>query len=264
MWLNDLPAENSVKCGNIYIPTRGLNAYLKNCIRPVLAEIPDAPVELRGFLSASGSATLIKIKNQPFICITRHQLSNHLDFELALNGIRVLSFNINNEIDNITFSQAIFIDNQPDEETSDVIFLRVNKLDDNYNLNAPYFLPIRQLAGDDVGAQFIFVGYPIQDDAFTFANDGVVERYHASGIIKDCVVDKNFKANALHLNKYTFAPYNFDEIVGENGLSGGSVFGLKKVECGFELFHCGIIVRAGNGNIYTISTNHLLTASDKI
>lgn len=264
MWVNDLPVENSVKCGDLFVPTSGLNTYLKNCIRPVLAEIPDAPVELRGFLSACGSATLVRILGIPFICITKHQLSEDLSFEAALDGIRVLSFNANNLIDNITFSQAIFVDNQPDEETSDVIFLRTNMLDKNYNLNAPYFLPIRRLTGDNVDAQFIFVGYPIQDDAFTLAENGVADGYHASGIIKDCVVDKNFKTHASHLNRYSYEPYNFDEIIGENGLSGGSVFGLKKSNRGFELFHCGIIVRAGNGFVYAVSTNHLVTVRDKV
>ena len=261
MWISDLPKEDSIKCGDLFIPSRAINSFIKNCVRPVLCEIPDAPDELRGFLSSGGSASLVKINGECFVCITRHQVSKYLEFKKALDGIRVVSFTSDEVIDNITFTQAIFVDNQPDEEISDVLFLRTNIEDKSHKKNAPYYLPLRELNGDDVNSHFIFVGYPINDDAFEFDENGVVCKYNSVGIIKDCYVDKDFKSKAKHFNRYTFAPYNFEEIISENGLSGGSVFGVKRASTGFELFHSGVIVRAGSDCVYTVSTNHMISVN---
>lgn len=252
MFIHDLPKHNCIKMGNIWIPPSAFEQFIGSSVRLVVNEVPNNP-DMLGYLGLGGSATLIRNGKTPFICMTSHQLTEELPLDEAVESVRIGSIN-SGVLDNITFNQMVSVRERNGEELDDIIFLRPNPEDELYASEYPHYFPLQRLTGKHTKARFVYVGYPFEFSKNLYDEAGKSTSIEAVTVLKDCELNKDFKSDLQHFNHFTYE----DDGSELNGISGGAVFGLLKNTDGFEGFLCGVITRAGSGNIYTISANHLL------
>jgi len=263
LFIRELPYHNCIKLGNIWIPPGAFETYIGNCVRPVIIELSDDENK-QGFNSLGGSSTLIKCDNQPFICLTGHQISNNTPLSSndtplskAMESVLIGSYK-SDKFENLSFDQVVYTTNCLDEEFNDILFARPNSGDELYHSEMPYFFPVKKLDGSHIGGKYMFIGYPISLFHNHLNSEGKSQKLELVTLLKDCELDENFKPEAAFVNRFKYQ----DDGGCLNGISGGAVFGLKKMTGGYEGFLCGIITRAGNGHIYTISANHLLSVTE--
>jgi len=261
MWLTDISRHNSIKVGKLFIKPRSAEEFLSRCVRPVVSE--DSDPEMLGFVGLSGSASLIKINCQKMICMTRHQLGSDLKFDDALMGVRIVTGE-SGRLDNIPFDRAILSVGNGDEEHEDIFVIMPDESDSSIPRDSPYYFNIRKIVPNDSSARFCFVGYPIIPKNYILDGEGKAVKLHSIVVVKDCHLDTGFSSKSKYFNRYIFEQDSKWDSIPLNGLSGGSVFGLIKIDIGYEFFHAGIITRAGNGYIYSVNSNYLLAIDGQV
>ena len=206
-----------------------------------------------GYVGRSGSSTLVRLNGERYICTTKHEIGNNADYALFLDNVRVVTSE-NGITKNIPFDQTYVVNGHDDEEVSDLILLRVAGYEHFPQADLPYFMPLKKFDEKAV-RHSVFVACPILSNQMHLCKDGKLEHFNWVSIMKDCNHDRNYKSYARDFDRYHYEP---NTNIQENGCSGGAVYSLVQQNDHIELMLHGIILRAGNGFIYTLNYELLL------
>lgn len=255
MRVTDLPSLNSIKVGNLFLKPSAIEDYLSRCSRMVLRESQDRNLPMW----RCGSATLLRFAGINYVVMTRHQLGvprGETPDKTALETVRIAAGM--ERLSNILLEHCVFETGHRDEEYHDLIFFKTAQNWKTKTADAPYFFPLTafSLQPRQMGR---LVGYP--------SLDGVIDGYHERfGIepvgeinikrsIMDCEIDPTFKSNAFHYRRYSH--HHPGAVM--DGYSGGAVFSMIGDVGNYEIVFDGIVVRAGESDVYIIDADYLVT-----
>lgn len=245
MWIRDLPAENAIKVGNLFLLPRNIESFVSNSVRLLT-------FEHNGVVGFGGSCTLFKFRGRKFVATTRHQLGIKTGQALLvddLDAVRVTADN-NGMLANILVDRCIFEKANPDQEYHDLVILQVAPDAIQTVAEQNSFLPVLEIKNCHYFSSFC-VGYP------TFANSMDYEKNHLKIVssVQSCRRDQKFSSYSDYVLRFLSDDSNF----GFDGFSGGAVFSLLKTSDGYEIALDAIILRAGHGKIYAVSSDFLRT-----
>jgi hypothetical protein len=257
MYVVDLPRLNSVKIGSLYLKPSVAEDWMTRSCRMVLGECADRSLPL----FRRGSSTLVKFRSKDYVVFTRHQLDiprGKAPDDDVLNTVRVSSA-YEDHLRNIPLQNCFFDIGNPDEEFHDLFICHAAAHWRSKTIDAPHFFQIEPFAQTERHISWI-VGYP--------TIDGVIDEYHETfepgvpgtinmkRVLMDCRLDHTFKSSASYYRRYTHTR----EGATMDGFSGGAVFSLIGNLDDLQIVLDGIVVRAGQKDIYVVDSNFLTTA----
>ena len=245
MYVADLPLHNSIKVGDIYLPPKNIEAFVSRSVRLLTFEVDQC-------VSFFGSCTLFQWKGQKFAVATRHQLEIPRGFEFSEENLKYvrIAATENGMLANVLVDACTFEKANPDQEFHDLVIFHVAA--DNVQTTAQPFsyFPIFEIRKYKYFFSFC-VGYP------TFQNSMDYDTKHLKAVcaIMNCKLDQEYRSSADYFERYIGNDVDFDF----DGFSGGAVFSLLQNSNGYEIGLSGIIVRAGRGQVYIVSSDFLRT-----
>jgi hypothetical protein len=244
-----LLADTSIKCGNLFVPYRGLEEAVARYVRALIFE-NDIPEYL---YSRSGSCTLLAYKEAQYCFLTKHQVGT-----FDLNNAKIVKSGFGGEVFALDTRWDVTPENQ--EEYEDILAMKVTPSSvpsfDFFDLsnNSPPSIRDSKL--------LIAVGCPTSLSEIKYDPHSV----HIKTVTIPAQYQKPFD-NAAHFHTMKllsnqespdFSNFNLD------GMSGGAIFSidgeLRNYQCSFR----GIITRGGNGFIHFIDTDFVTIMLRKI
>lgn len=255
MRIADLPTLNSIKVGRLYLKSASIENHITRCCRMVLRESQNRALPMW----RCGSATLLSFNGKKFVVMTRHQLEmkpGETPDKEVLETVRIAAGH--ERLSNILLQNCVFEVSNHDEEFHDLLIFETADDWKTKMADSPYFFPLASFARQR-RQQSRLVGYP--------SLEGVIDQYHESfGVdpvgeinikrsIMDCDFDPSFTSSASHFRRYR---HDHPKAI-MDGYSGGAIFSVVGELGNLEIVFDGIVVRAGQKDIYVIDADYLET-----
>jgi hypothetical protein len=248
--IGDLPSQNAIKSGTIYLKPGAVEEHISRSVRMVVLEDNSNPE----YVGRRGTCTLLRRDQNRFIVCTRHQLgieSGISPSSYILGTLRFTSLNNAEFLTNIPVVNCIFETGNSDQEYHDLLIFRVQESWGGISQEAPYFYPLEHFHCKTKRKYSWVTGCPTSESHFEY---GTQKKAEIRTVILNCTFDTSFSSKNEHYRRY-----KYDQPGREmDGLSGGSIFSMKGDAGDFEVVFDGIVVRAGQGHIHIVDADYLM------
>ncbi|MBO6763884.1 hypothetical protein [Maricaulis sp.] len=247
MWLKDLPGQTAVRFGSLFWTPKEIGRVLAQTVRPFILETTD-PLPLVGRV---GTTTLVSHQGSKYAVATRHQLSVNGGVNLTEEDVDAVRIGAKEggRLINLPVNKCVFETGNPDEAFHELVFFCVDEKFPQVSRDSYYFANLSKI---DSGKYLKSVAYglPHLNEQVDYDNSHL--KIHIQEIW--CEYDANFKTHNRNFRKL-----NIINPEGKfyDGMSGGAVFSFYRHQKEFLVLLDGVIVRAGNGQIYIVDTEYL-------
>jgi hypothetical protein len=254
MFLTQLPTENAIRVGNWLHKPSAVNQLLARSVKLVVHEVTAD----QGYLSHTGSCTLLAYRGRPFIVATRHQLGIPAGVKPDTEYFDMLRFSrtSGDHLGNIPVDACAFETTNCEEVYHDLLFFKVHASWNELSAERPYFFPINTFTDGDRRISY-FYGHPSSRNVISY--DPSLHAHVATALI-DGYLDRDFTSQAEYYRRYRYERSDYEV----DGFSGGAAFSLIESPIGWQIVLDGIIVRAGNGYLHIVDSTFLCRAFSKI
>lgn len=256
MLICDLPMLNGVKIGSLIFKPANAETVLARSVRLVAYGTKTADGTIGWPFGRTGSCTLVATDDTYYVVTTRHEL----DIPSGVNPDSVKLDNVMfcsplGTLRNITVDRCYFETSNPDEEYHDLIFFRVSQQWSRLREERSSFF---QLRSNDLPSPYacVAVGHPTDHEVIDY--DGMIFNFRAATLT--CRFDSQFRSKNAHYRRYEYG----EKGINLDGFSGGAVFSIVGEIDNMEAVLDGVIVRAGNGSIYAVSSQFIKDFHRKI